>query len=305
MTTLLEGRVLLCVATEKGLEVLRCAIQTLGGDRITVCTFKEVGVVHSFHEEIQRMALSEGASVLKWPELRTNWHPIIRQLEIKRIICAGWRYLLPNDVLKVLQGEVVVAHDSLLPKLRGFAPLATALITGEDETGVTFLRAGSGVDNGPIIWQGRIPIGDGDTMSDLVRKLLPLYAQGTLMSLARDLPPGIPQDESQATYSIWRDDEDYFIDWSLDAHTIARAIRALGPPYLGARTRMDDKVITIHAAEVVDDLPFAIRQPGKVWSVTSEGQPVVICGSGLLKITQASHEGHSALPFPRLRVRLR
>ena len=97
--------------------------------------------------------------------------------KIRSIVCVGWRYLIPPPVIEHLDGEVLVLHDSLLPRLRGFAPLVTAMIVGDQEAGVTLLRVGQAVDDGPILWQRRVPILPSDTISELVRRVSPLCAE--------------------------------------------------------------------------------------------------------------------------------
>ena len=121
--------------------------------------------------------------------------------------------------------------------------------------------------------------------------------------LAGDLRDGTPQDHSKATYSIWRDADDYWIDWTQDSETIERTIRALGKPYLGARSRLNDKTIIISESVVEPDICFAIRQPGKVWSLDETGCPTIVCGRGMLRITSAMEEGRSIIPMRSLRLR--
>ena len=133
--------------------------------------------------------------------------------------------------------------------------------------------------------------------------MAPLYREGVRRYLAGELCHARPQDHSQATYSIWRDEDDYRIEWSESAERIERTVRALGPPYLGARSRLGGREVVIHRVEVEADLPFAIRQPGKVWSLDPEGRPSVVCGSGLVKVVEASADGKSILPLKALRLR--
>jgi methionyl-tRNA formyltransferase len=294
---------LLCLATRKGYEVLRAATRIEHGRRLAVSTFRETNVVESYDEKIRGLAEEAGVAVVPWKELRSNPVGFLAGRGIDSVLCIGWRYLVPDEAIRFLGGEVVIAHDSLLPKYRGFAPLVTAMIAGESETGVTFLRAGRSVDDGDVLWQGRAPIGAGDTISDMIDKLVPLYVEGACRYLRGELAEGRPQDERAATYSIWRDAEDYRIDWTEDADRIERTIRALGPPYPGAQATLDGRAVVVRRAEVVADLPFAIRQPGKVWSLDAQGRPTVVCGSGLLKVLDATADGESILPLKALRLR--
>ena len=113
----------------------------------------------------------------------------------------------------------------------------------------------------------------------------------------------VPQRESDATYSLWRDEEDYKVNWESHASEISRHIDAVGFPYQGAKTRVGDKIFTILEAEVLPDLQIENRTPGKVLSTSPEG-PVVVCGKGLLRLTRVQNEnGEDALPFSNFRMR--
>jgi len=297
--------ILLCVATQKGLEVLRAAIGCAAGRRLIACTFKETGVAESFHGKIQDAAAEAGLTTVKWKQFREDPIAFLETYKIGSILCIGWRYLVPDTVVQALDGDVVIAHDSLLPKLRGFAPLVTALISGESEAGVTFLRAGPGIDNGEVLWQRGVRIEPDETIGTLIEKVIPLYREGASLYVQGKLRQRRTQDESKATYSIWRDSEDYRIDWRRDAELIERSVRALGRPYLGTQCVLQGRTVVVHKAEVVPDLDFAIRQPGKIAVLDPQGRPTVICGKGLLKILSATADGKSILPLKTLRARFK
>jgi methionyl-tRNA formyltransferase len=268
-----------------------------------VCTFDEQNVADPYHHRIRELARSIGIDVVPIQEFRTKLDHIIQVHQIQAALCISWRYLFQPQIVSALEGNVVVAHDALLPKYRGFAPLATAMIAGDSQTGVTFLRVGDKVDNGPILWQGAITIEATDTIKSLIQKLVPLYIRGVELFLEQELREGTQQDESQATYSIWRDEADYAIEWELDSERIERTIRALGPPYLGARTRSGTDTVVIHRASVQPDITFAIRQPGKIWHIDEKGRPTVVCGRGLLRIDEARRGNKNFLPVRKLRGR--
>ncbi len=297
-------RVLLCASTEKGLEVTNALTEAFASRLAAVCSIEEHGVVESFHERIWKRAAEAGVSAVEWRRFVREPIRTIDELGIDSMLCIGWRHMVRRSVLDRLGGQVVIAHDSLLPRLRGFVPLATALIAGERETGVTFLLAADDADSGPILWQRSVAIDPTDGLADLVRKVAPLYVEGSLRWLEGSLREASPQNEELASYSIWRDEEDFWIRWSESAATIERTVRALGPPYLGARTRLANTTVVIEAAQVVPDLVFAVRQPGKIARLDG-GKPVVICGTGLLRIEAAHAEGRSILPISRLRQRFR
>jgi methionyl-tRNA formyltransferase len=114
------------------------------------------------------------------------------------------------------------------------------------------------------------------------------------------------QVESEASYSVWRDEDDYKIDWRKSSSDIRRFIDAVGFPYKGASTTFDGKVIRILKAEEYVDVRVENRHYGKVLFV-SEGKPVVICGKGMLRIIEAhiddAEKKISLFPLFKFRIR--
>lgn len=222
----------------------------------------------------------------------------------KIALAAGWRWLIMEPFR-----QVIVFHDSLLPKYRGFNPLVTALLRKDDEIGVTAIIANQEFDRGDIITKKSVAVTYPITIAQAIEFVSDLYFElaEEIFSVFQDTGQlkGTPQDETLASYSVWRDEEDYRIDWSWSANDIAHAINCLSFPYKGASTICGDRLIRIFDAEVDSDVDIANRCPGKVLFF-SKNRPVVICGTGLLRIRHATYEdGNDALPLPKLRMRLK
>lgn len=215
----------------------------------------------------------------------------------------GWRWLLYLDEIRA-----VIFHDSLLPKYRGFNPLASALINGESKIGVTALHAHLKFDCGNIIAQESVSVFYPLTLSGAIDKILPCYTT-LAVHIWEKIKNGktlaaIPQNEAEATYSLWRDAEDYRIDWKKDASHIKRHIDALGSPYLGATALLDGRLVRILEAEEAGDVTIENRSGGKV--LFKEGIfPVVVCNGGLLKIISIRDQetGDDMLPLKKFRIR--
>ena len=300
-----QDSVLFCVATEKGFSVLQAVNKSFEMD-IHVSTFREVKVANSFDEKIKLFAKKNKLPMYAWKDVRKEGINWLKKNRIGAIVCVGWRFMIPKDWINYLSGRVLITHDSLLPKYRGFAPLVSALINGEKETGLKVMLAGSEMDTGDIIYQRKIGISPNCTIDELIKVLLPLFDEGIVSSLKKIFSGKIKrkkQDHSKATYSIWRDEIDLLINWNESASRIERTIRALGNPYMGARTRCDSEEVVVHKSEVVPGIPFEIQQPGKVWKLTHDGKPVVVCGKDMLIITEASIGDKSLIPMKKLRVR--
>ncbi len=201
----------------------------------------------------------------------------------------GWRWII--DLKRV--SNLIILHDSILPKYRGFNPLVSALINGENQIGVSALFASSKYDQGDIICQSvkkiEYPIKIKDAIdlisnsySDLVLQIIELVVNG------KDLPRK-PQNNKESTYSLWRDEEDYHIDWSWDSKKIIRFINATGFPYLGAKTFIEEESIRITEAIEVQDVKIENRSPGKV-IFFENNYPIVVCGKGLIKIIEMKRD---------------
>jgi methionyl-tRNA formyltransferase len=203
---------------------------------------------------------------------------------------------------------LIVLHDSLLPRHRGFNPLVTALIEGDAEIGATALYATADYDRGDIIAQSASPIVHPMRIADAISVVCGNYHElavrvGSYLDRG-EVPPAQAQDEGAASYSLWRDDEDYVIDWFLDAARIERTVYALGPPYKGAASRIAGRLVRIREASALADVSVANRAPGKVIFLDRD-RPVVVCGRGLLRIDELvdADSGGSLLPLDRFRIR--
>lgn len=301
-------RVLCCVATEFGAQVLRGIVEAKLELELVVSTFDETNVVEAAADGIRSYARERDIPLVRWREIREGAAAWLQRERIWALVCSGWRYMITDEMRAAVEDRVLVTHQSLLPRYRGFAPIPTALINGESEVGGTVILAAADVDAGDVVYQARVPVGPQDTSATLVRRIAPHFVEGVTRGLRGLLDGNLattPQDQDAATYSVWRDPEDLWIDWRESADRIERTVRALGPPYQGARTRLNEEVVIVHEAAVVDDLAFELRQPGKVWRLTPSGAPVVICGKGMLALTRATDtDGVSVLPLRRLRSRL-
>ena len=222
--------------------------------------------------------------------------------EVDYCIAISWRWLITDD-----SNKLIVLHDSILPKYRGFNPLVSALINGENEIGVTAIFANKEFDRGDIIDCKKTNINYPIKIEEAINKISLCY-QELLIEVIKKIKSqnlqAIPQNEEEASYSLWRDEEDYFIDWNLDSNTIERTINALGFPYTGAKTTMDNQTIILSEAEAVTDISIENRTPGKVIFM-EEGNPIIVCGKGLLKIKEIKSLESKIIQLSKFRTRFK
>jgi methionyl-tRNA formyltransferase len=226
-------------------------------------------------------------------------------IETDYAFAVGWRWMIETEK------RLIIFHDSLLPRYRGFAPLVASLINQEPEIGVTALFASNAYDCGDIIAQRSLTVSYPIRIAEAIERITPLYCElglELIEKIIKDQPiTGTKQNKQEATYSLWRDERDYQIDWLDSAFSIQRFIDAVSFPYQGACTLLNGKKVRILNALPLQDVVIENRSTsiGKVIFV-EEGYPVVVCGTGLLKLTvmvedEVSH--HSVLPLRKFRSR--
>jgi methionyl-tRNA formyltransferase len=174
--------------------------------------------------------------------------------------------------------------------------LINSLINDESENGVCIILGEDEFDAGAIITQSKslihYPFKISEAIDCMNRNYLECFNYD-LSALLEGLPlVGTPQGESKASHSVWHEEKDDKIDWTKSASEIRRMIDAVGYPYLGAFTMFDGKKIQIFAGEETADVKIENRQFGKALFIDA-GKPLIICGQGMLKITEAhiEHDG--------------
>lgn len=220
-------------------------------------------------------------------------------------IAISWRW-----IVNLKDSKLIVLHDSILPKYRGFAPLVNALINKEDFIGVTALFASSEYDTGSIILQRQIPITYPIKIIDAIEKISALYSE-IVISIFEKINSNVilgsfDQKEEEASYSLWLDSEDYFINWNDSSTKIKRFIDTVGYPYQGAKCLINGEIVVIHNATLVEEVKIENRDIGKVIFIENN-KPVVVCGKGLLRIEEAEFETtkQSLLPLKKFRTRFK
>ena len=286
--------VALCIAGYKGLLFLRDFSERFPVR--SVFSYPQANVLDTSNAEITELC---GARRIPLREMR---RPPASDLEaFDLVLTVGWQFML-NDFGR----NTVIMHDSLLPRYRGFSPTVAALINGERQLGVTALLPAAVPDTGPILAQAEIEIDYPLKIKDALEQLSACYTAAALKVLTRIRSnglTGIAQDEGKASWSLWYDECDQFLDWSQDASRLSRQVDAMGWPYTGARCRYRGKILIVHEADPLPDLTFENRIPGKIWAVT-QGAPEVVCGHGLLRLRRCTGADGISITFDRVRVRL-
>lgn len=176
-------------------------------------------------------AQDEGIPVLQPERARgDDFLATLRALQPEISVVVAYGQILRREVLDVPSAGSINVHASLLPELRGAAPINWAIKLGHQRTGITIMRMVEKMDAGPILHQVAEPIAEEETASDLWSRLSELGAEALIEALAL-LENGAtderPQDESRATYAPRLDRESTHVDWSESADAVGRHIRAM------------------------------------------------------------------------------
>jgi methionyl-tRNA formyltransferase len=175
----------------------------------------------------------------------------LRALRPDLFVVAAYGQILPKSLLEIPRCGAINVHASLLPKYRGAAPIAWAILKGEKITGVTIMRMDEGMDTGDILSQREIPLEDEETAETLHDKLaslgVPLLLE-TVSKMKRGEVTPIRQDASRVTYAPPLKKEDGRIDWRKEAIEIDRQVRAFSP-WPGAYTSVEEQFLKIYRGE--------------------------------------------------------
>lgn len=264
----------------------------------------------SWGEEVARLAATHGLPLLAGRRFRTP--RAVAELAAAQpdiLFAIGWRWLLPPAVLAIPPRGCLGIHGSLLPRLRGFAPINWALIRDEPRTGPTLFYLENDVDTGDIVAQRVLAISDDDDAGTLRRRMfdaaVSLFAE-QLPRLADGTASRRPQGEEGVSYGSRRRPEDGRIDWRLGPRAVFNWVRGLTRPYAGAFTWLGGRVVRVWKVR-----PLSGTGPGPALAVAPPGgadgnRPLVVgAGDGAVELLDASFAGDdSASAMARVRSEL-
>ena len=247
---------------------------------------------------IKAVAAEEGLPVLQPDKARgADFLAGVRDLAPELSIVVAFGQILPREVLELPPLGSLNVHASLLPELRGAAPINYSILLGHERTGVTVMRMVEALDAGPILHQVTEPIGSEETASDLTARLSELGAEALIETLAMLELGGIeerPQDDDAATYAPRLTRASAHIDWTKHAVSVARQIRALDE-VPGAWAVWRDVELKLYRPQLSEDETDApATEPGTVLR-TTPGDPargmLVQCGGGALWLREVKPAG--------------
>lgn len=237
---------------------------------------------------VKARAATLSFSILQPARLNREAIDEIVALRPEALVWAAYGNLIPRALIAAAQGRAVNVHASLLPRWRGAAPVARAILAGDRETGVTLMEGTPELDAGPILVQERTAIGEHETAGELTARLAEIGAR----LLERELPRyldgelrGKPQDPQRVSLAAKLTTADGLIDWTRPSDEIARRVRGASPEP-GAHTTLHGQRLVITRASVAGGAP---SRNGTV--ALRGGVPHIAGGAGWLRLDEVRPAG--------------
>jgi methionyl-tRNA formyltransferase len=239
-------------------------------------------------------AEAAGLTVLQPQRLRDpGWPERLREFGAEVGVVVAFGQILSRAVLDAPARGSINVHASLLPRYRGAAPIAWAIMRGERETGITTFQMDEGMDTGAMLLTASTPIGPEETAGELAARLAPLGAEVLIDTLARlDALTPTPQRHEDATSAPRLKKTDGNLDWTRPAREIADRVRGCNP-WPGASTPTPVGPLRIWRARPLDDATTAA--PGTL--VAANDTLAVASGEGLVLPVDVQPESRRAVTW--------
>ena len=288
--------------TKFAVPVLEMLIEKYGVDLVITQPDKKVGRKKVLTAPPVKVIAEEKGIIVLQPEKISNDENVLSELKELNpdiIITAAYGQLVPETILEIPKYKCINVHGSLLPKLRGGAPIQYSILEDHGKTGITIMYMVKKLDAGDMISKVEVDILDSDNYEslhdklsiagrDLLKETLPNIFTGNIAPEK--------QDDSLATFArnILREDEK--IDWNKSAREIFNQIRALDPTP-GAFTYLDENVLKIWNSEVVDlEENFSSKKVGTI--IKQDKKHIyLLCGENtVLKVKELQISGKKRMP---------
>ena len=245
---------------------------------------------------VKEMGLDNGIEILQPSSLKDE--SIIRSLESVEpdlMLVVAYGLLIPKKVLGIAEKGCINIHASILPRWRGAAPMEYSIYSGDEETGISYMRMTEGLDEGPVLEIHKCKIEEEDDLGILENKFVEL-SKKSLLNFLEKFEKGelkeIPQDNSKATFAPKINSGFQQIDWQCGSEEISQKIRSLNPKY-GAFTFLGNKRVKIYKSSPAEN---ALNlSPGKI-DISVDGKLLVGCNQETaIEIDEVQMEGKSVV----------
>ena len=244
------------------------------------------------HTPTKEFALSKGIPVFQFEKIK-NHVDELNALKADIFVTAAYGQILSQEIIDLPKYGIVNVHASLLPLYRGSSPIQTAILNGDEVTGVTIMQTSIGMDTGDILAKRQVAVGAKNT-GELSQELAEVGGELLLDTLDKifkgEIEP-VKQDDSQAVSCKKISKEHAEINWKASAKEVYNLIRALNPNPI-AFTQYGSDRIKIYEAEISN----LSGKAGEILSADKAHGLMVACGQGSIKITKLQAPGKKVMP---------
>lgn len=230
-----------------------------------------------------------GIPVFQPEKIRKTGVEDLRSLQPDLCVTAAFGQILSQEVLDIPPMGNINVHASLLPKHRGSAPIAWAIMQGDRKAGVTTMMMDKGIDTGDMLLTAETEIGETETCAELTQRLSRIGAE-LLLQTVKKLESGslkrIPQDHENMTYDPMLDKQFGIPDWSADADKVRGQINGLNPWPCVSVEMEEGRLKLLRAA-----LAEGTGKPGEVLKADPKGGLVIACGNDAVSILELQAPG--------------
>ena len=244
---------------------------------------------------VKKLALANNIPVFQPLKIKNEYDDICK-LNPDIIITCAYGQIIPKNLLDYPKYGCINVHASLLPKLRGGAPIHHAIIDGYQETGITIMYMDVGMDSGDIITQEKVLITDNDTyqtLHDKLKKIGSSILLKTLPSIIQGTNQRIKQKDELVTfgYNIKREEE--ILNFNVPKEKIYNKIRGLNPEP-GSYFLIDEKIIKVYESEKIEDLNYLSKLNGEIVKIDKKSF-YIKTPNGLIRILEIKPEGKNKM----------
>lgn len=244
--------------------------------------------------KIKEFAINHNIKVFQPEKIKDDYKEIINEKPDMIVTCA-YGQIIPIEILDYPKYGCINIHASLLPKLRGGAPIHRAIIEGHKESGITIMKMSLKMDAGDIISQEKVEILDTDTVGILHDKLS-LVASNLIIKTISSIVDGTAtytkQNENEVTFGFVIKKEDEHIDFSKTTREVVNKIRGLNP-YPGSYTLLEGKIVKLWNSRYGNNV-FSTGICGEILHIYEDGIGVKTV-NGEVIITELQVEGRKRM----------
>ncbi len=221
---------------------------------------------------------------------------LLRGCSPELVVVLSFGQILKRELLDMPRFGCLNVHFSLLPRHRGASPVSAAILAGDAETGISFMRMDEGLDTGPVYCRVRLGLRGTETAGELEERLAALAAEHVCACIRKVCRGGLgpePQPEEGATYAPRIRKQDAALDWSEPAERIERCVRAYHPwpkAWFVVDVRGRRRRLQLTRAAVCPSAVAGRHPPGSTLEAGPGGW-IVACGHGALRLLEVVPEG--------------